>query len=94
MLAESAPWVLLVAGFGPALLWAVLVIRAARRPSNGLVVAAFLWGALVAAPAAEFLAARWQLDPITSAPLVEEALKAAPLGMIAIVRVEIGRAHV
>lgn len=86
MVAEETPRLLLVAAFGPAVLWAVLVASAARRCSRGLMAAAFLWGAVVAAPVAERGVARWQLDPVTSAPALEEAMKVVPLVLLAIGR--------
>lgn len=86
MSAEEAPRVLLLAAFGPALFWALLVVLAARRHSFGLMAAAFLWGALIAAPISQHLTARWQLDPVATAPVVEEALKAAPLVLLAVAR--------
>jgi len=87
MVPEEATRILLAAAFGPAVLWALLVAHVARRLSRGLMAAAFLWGALVAAPVSERLAARWELDPVATAPAVEEALKAAPLVLLAVARV-------
>jgi RsiW-degrading membrane proteinase PrsW (M82 family) len=84
MVAEAASRVLLLAAFGPALLWAALVARVTRRRSRGLMAAAFLWGAVVAAPVSERLTARWQLAPVTGAPVVEEAMKVAPLVLLAL----------
>jgi len=85
--AEDAPRLLFVAAYGPAVLWALLVALRARRVSRGLAAAAFLWGALIAAPISQHLAARWRLDPVATAPLIEEALKAAPLVLLAAARV-------
>jgi len=84
--AEAAPRILLLAAFGPAVLWALVIAVPARRLSRGLLAAAFLWGALIAAPVSQHLAARWQLDPAATAPAVEEALKAAPLVLLAVAR--------
>ncbi len=78
--------ILLAAAFGPVVLWALVVALAARRLSRALMAAAFLWGALVAAPVSEHVTARWQLDPVATAPVVEETLKAAPLVLLAVFR--------
>jgi RsiW-degrading membrane proteinase PrsW (M82 family) len=87
MAAEETTRLLFVAAYGPAVLWALLVAVRTRRVSRGLMAAAFLWGALIAAPISQHLAARWRLDPVATAPVVEEALKAAPLVLLAATRV-------
>jgi RsiW-degrading membrane proteinase PrsW (M82 family) len=87
MVAEDASRLMLVAAFGPAVLWALLVVLRAQRVSRGLLAAAFLWGALIAAPVSQHLAARWLLDPVATAPAIEETLKAAPLVLLAGARV-------
>lgn len=87
MLADNASRILLVAAFTPAIFWAALIALAVRQLSRGLMATAFLWGAVVAAPVAQQLAARWQLDPVSTAPALEEALKAAPLVLLPALRV-------
>jgi RsiW-degrading membrane proteinase PrsW (M82 family) len=87
MAAEDASRLVLVAAFGPPALWALLVVIRARGVSRGLMAAAFLWGGLIAAPISQHLTAHWHLDPVATAPVIEEALKAAPLVLLAVARV-------
>jgi RsiW-degrading membrane proteinase PrsW (M82 family) len=86
-LISGAPLEVVAAAVVPAAAYAVLVVvflRPAERPA--LLVGLFLWGAAIAAPAAEranALLGASTLGPVVWGPLVEEAVKA--LGLVLIV---------
>ncbi len=73
---------MLVAALAPALGWTALVARLGRvRPA--LVVALFLWGAVIAACAARTISDQGIVTPVIGGPVLEEIAKAAGLAVLA-----------
>jgi RsiW-degrading membrane proteinase PrsW (M82 family) len=86
-LTSGAPLEVVAAAVVPAAVYAAIVVLLLRPPGPpALLVALFLWGAAVAAPAAEranALLGAAALGPVVWGPLVEEAVKA--LGLVLLV---------
>ena len=89
---HEAPLEVVVAAAVPAMAYAALVVTLLRpEEPPALLVALFLWGAAVAAPAAEHVNALFgatALGPAIWAPLVEETLKALGLVLLVALRPE------
>ncbi len=89
---HEAPLEVVVAAAMPAMAYAALVVTLLRpEEPPALLVALFLWGAAVAAPAAEHVNALFgatALGPAIWAPLVEETLKALGLVLLVALRPE------
>jgi len=78
---------LVLAALAPALGWIGLLLIADRRSrSRGTALGAVLWGAAVAAPLASRINETGRLGLLLGAPVVEEALKIAPLVLLALLR--------
>jgi RsiW-degrading membrane proteinase PrsW (M82 family) len=84
---DEAPLEVVVGAVGPAVAYAAIVVALLRpREPLALLVALFLWGAAIAAPAAERLnaaIAATALGPLIWGPLIEETAKA--LGLVVLV---------
>jgi RsiW-degrading membrane proteinase PrsW (M82 family) len=80
--------VIVLSALVPAAVWATLLIVAGRRSPalRPVLLVALAGGGAVAAPLSERLIAAWSLGPALTAPAVEEALKAAVLLAVVLLR--------